>query len=323
VGISPVAIPIFNKRANSSADEYWKIKALKGESGKSKEQELDEIEKLLDKGIGGKLRDDLEKRASQLRSEVMGESEASDRMNSVVEDLLKITASFAPNLESKRENIYPYDAGEGAIQDKYFKAVNEILFGKDRETVEFDDAIVSTEGIEIRDAESGEIKSLTVLNNITTLMQESAKKKLGLSNQFDDAWALMAEQDFAYSAFEVIVKSRKGLTLDEIQDRCHRVDQEYQELVRDIYDEKLDKELDGMLSDDLWEIRLIKRTDDGIYSATEFGRWTWELCKHDHRRIEPELDKKQRSLGKLKSFRGFGGGEKDKKDGRMGIRWKL
>ncbi|OFV67393.1 MAG: hypothetical protein SCAL_001311 [Candidatus Syntrophoarchaeum caldarius] len=323
MGISPVAIPIFNKRANSSADEYWRIKALTGASGKSKEQELDEIEKLLDKGIGGKLRDDLEKRANQLRGEVIGVNEASNRMERVIEDLLNITKDFAPNLEPKKGNIYPYDAGEGPIQDKYFKAINEILFGKADETIEFDDAIISTKGIEIRDAEADEIKSLMILNNITTLMQESAKKKLGLNNRFDNAWALLAEQDFAYSAFEVIVNSKKGLTLDEIQDRCHRVDQEYQELVRDIYDEKLDKELEKMLSDDLWEIRLIERTDGGIYSATEFGRWMWELCKHDHTRIEPEPEKKQRSFGKLKSFRGFGRRDKDKKDGLRGGKWKL
>ena len=318
-----MAIPIFNKRANSSADEYWKLKSLKGEGGKTKEQELEEIEKLLEKGIGGKLRDDLENRASQLRSEVMSEFEVDRRMRDVMDDILDATSKFAPNLEPRTDEIYPYDAKQGPIHEAYFRAITEILFGKADDHIEFDDAIISSKGIEIKNKQSDEIESLKVLNRVTMLMQESAKKKLGIFNQFDEAWSNLVQQDFAYRAFEMIVKSREGMNLSEIQDLCHRVDQEYQELVRDIYDEKLEKELEGMLSDVIWQNRLIERSNDGLYRATEFGRWMWELCKDDHHvKIERE-PRGRSSLDKLKALGGFGRSDRDKKSCKVGGKWKL
>ncbi|HDM35959.1 MAG TPA: hypothetical protein ENG09_01710 [Candidatus Syntrophoarchaeum butanivorans] len=312
MGYSFVAIPIFNKRANASAEEYWRMKSLRSEGGRSKKEELEEIEKLLDKGIGGKLREELEKRASQLRSEVMGEAEASQRMKDVVRDLLELTSRFAPNLDPKKGKLYPYDPKQGPIHEGYFMAITEIIFGEPRDCIEFEDAILSPEGIEIRDEQADEIESLRILNRVTTMIQESAKKKLGLSNQFDEAWLKLLEQDFAYRAFEMIVKNRDGMSLDEIQEACHRVDHEYQELVRDIYDERLKDELERMLSDDLWENRLIERTGDGIYTATEFGRWMWQLCSREPVKIGREVKRERSSLEKLKVLRD-----------KVGGRWRL
>ena len=301
-----MALAIFNKRANSSAVEYWKIKSLGGKKGESDSQELDEIEKLLEKGIGGKLREGLEERASQLRGEVLRGDEADRRIKSVREDLIDITSVFAPNLELKTGDIYQYDSKEGPINAEYYRAVNEIFFGKSEDFIEFDDAILSSEGIVIKNKQSDEIESLKILNKITMLMQESAKKKIGVLNVFDEAWRMLAEQDFAYSAFEMIVKSDGGMDLSEIQEVCHRVDQEYQELVRDIYDEKLEKELEGMLSDVIWPNRLIERSDGGTYIATEFGRWTRELCKHDPVMVERNSKKERNPLDKIKALGMFG-----------------
>ena len=68
----------FNEKANALATEYWRLKELKGsETG---ENRLEEIEKLLDKGIGGKLREKLDAEAKKLRKEKEDKSTAFVRL---------------------------------------------------------------------------------------------------------------------------------------------------------------------------------------------------------------------------------------------------
>ena len=55
----------FNERANVLASEYWRLKHLA--SKEDGEERLEEIERLLEKGIGGKLREKLEREAKLLR----------------------------------------------------------------------------------------------------------------------------------------------------------------------------------------------------------------------------------------------------------------
>ena len=76
----------FNERANALASEYWRLKHLT--SKEEDEERLEEIERLLEKGIGGKLREKLEREARLLRQAREERSNAMRNLEIVREELV-------------------------------------------------------------------------------------------------------------------------------------------------------------------------------------------------------------------------------------------
>ncbi|MHC1582227.1 MAG: hypothetical protein ACXQS7_04870 [Candidatus Syntropharchaeia archaeon] len=265
----------FNERANALAEEYWKLKE-RIRTGGPEEKRLEEIEKLLKKGIGGKLGIQLKKEAEKLRSEKEEKKNAQSRFKQIENDLLELTANFAPNLDVIRGNVFPYDEEHEPISEEYFRALTSIIFGEESPFIEFNVAKISERGIEISLPISNDLDAFRVLNYITTILQESAKKLLGIENLFDKSWDKVKQRDLSSIIFKILMESEKELTSEDIQAICHMEDRKYAALMADMYDRRLEEDIE-FLSGNEWEYPLIERGGEG-YRVTDFGRWVWYLC---------------------------------------------
>lgn len=265
----------FNRRANALAEEYWRLKERMAE--RDYEKELREIERLLERGVSGRLRDELERRAKEMRMELESKEGAFSAIKDVTHDLLELTARFAPNLDLWNGELYPYD--DEPLSEHYFMAITDILFGKPTPEIRFKNAVVSGRGIEIK--ADDEISAVKTLSYITTIIQEAAKKKLGLENELDNSWERLIENDYAFVAFKTLIGFGKPMSLDEIKEISYKKDKEFKELVKDIYDKRLAEELERLAS--VPEYNIVER-NGGVYEVTDFGRWVWMLCQGEVKR---------------------------------------
>ncbi|MDI6859228.1 MAG: hypothetical protein QMC85_01900 [Methanocellales archaeon] len=270
----------FNERANILANEYWLLKEKVGadEPGDIRKK-IEEIEALLSKGIGGKLRLQLEKEANKLRRMIDEKEGAFASIAQVRRDILELVADFGPSLDLRRGNLYPYDSEREPLSEQYFRAITDILFGDPKPRIELKNATMSDKGVKITTPDVNDIVALGALDYVTTILQESAKKMLGRSNQLDLCWRRLKERDYAFIGFNVLVNSEKGLNLSEIQEICNIEDEEYKGLVSEMYDERLKESMDYLVGDD-WDYHLVERHGD-TYEVTDFGKWVWLLCRKE------------------------------------------
>ncbi len=261
----------FNERANALATEYWRLRRITAD--KTGENKLEEIEELLEKGIGGKLREKLDAEAKKLRKEKEDRKSALLRLEEIKREVLELTADLAPNLDLFEGNSFPYDSEHEPLSENYFSALTDVFFGKPQPGIRFKVATFSKEGIEVH---SEEDSSLKVLGYVTMIIQETARKMLGMENEIDKSCMLLKQNEYAFIVLETLIKEGRRLRIREIKEISHREDREYQELMRDIYDKELINSIAYLVSDE-WKYNLI-REHDGEYEATDFGEWVWRFC---------------------------------------------
>ncbi|MHC1635297.1 MAG: hypothetical protein ACXQTS_01560 [Candidatus Methanospirareceae archaeon] len=269
-----VRVEKFNEKANILANEYWRLKGII--ANKANDKRLREIEELLEKGIGGKLREKLEEEARKLKKEKEDISSAFVGLEDVKREIMEITAELAPNLDLMRGNIFPYDSEHEPLSEKYFAALNDIFFGVPQEKIEFKEATLSKEGIEIHS--DSKDSPLSVLNYVITIIQEAAKKKLGVKNKIEQAWKLLIEDEYAMITLQILATEGRKMGLEEIKEISHRQDREYKELVRD-YDKNLARAVQS-LTEEKWGYSVVRECD-GKYEITDFGKWVWDICHSD------------------------------------------
>ena len=266
----------FNERANVLASEYWRLKHLA--SKEDGEERLEEIERLLEKGIGGKLREELEREAKLLRQAREERNNALRNLEIVRNELLELTAEFAPNLDVAEGDFFPYDSEP--LSEEFFMAITDILFGKPEKSIELKEASFSKEGIKVK----VDASPLSILDNVITVLQEAAKKKLGLPNKMDENWRKLAQKEYAFLAMNVLVRASQALSFEEIKRISHENDSEFKELVKDsYYDRKLRDALD-FLAGDGWEYKLVT-SKGGKYEATSFGEWLFKICNSEVKKV--------------------------------------
>ncbi|MDI6885585.1 MAG: hypothetical protein QMD22_04420 [archaeon] len=262
----------FNEKANALATEYWRLKEITAD--KTGENRLAEIEKLLEKGIGGRLRENLDAEAKRLRQEMEERSNAFMRLEDVKKEILELTAELAPNLDLFDDNFFPYDSEHETISEEYFSALTEIFFGTPSPSIQFKVATLSKDGIKI--TSSGGNSSLKVLEYAIMIIQETAKKMLGMENNIDKSCLLLKQNEYALIALGVLLKEGRRLEMEEIKEISHREDKEYKDLVSDVYDKELVNGVAYLVSAE-WEYGLVKEYN-GKYEATDFGEWVWRIC---------------------------------------------
>jgi hypothetical protein len=263
----------FNEKANTLAQEYWRLKEIAADTAGT--NRLAEIERLLDKGIGGKLRDQLEAEAKRLRKEAEDRGSASLRLSEVKKELLELTADLAPNLDLFEDDFFPYDSDHEPIGEQFFAALTDLFFGSPTPSIPFKVATLSKEGIRVN--ATAESSSLEILSYIIMILQESAKKRLGMANTIDNCCALLRQNDFAFIVLKTLLGAGKRLGVKEIKEISHREDKAYTELVRsDLYDKELINGVAFLMSAE-WGYSMIKEFD-GKYEPTDFGEWVWRVC---------------------------------------------
>ncbi|RLG33810.1 hypothetical protein DRN97_04125 [Methanosarcinales archaeon] len=261
----------FNERANALAAEYWRLKRVTAD--KTGENKLEEIEELLEKGIGGKLREKLEAEAKKLRKEKEDRNSAFLRLDEVKREVLELTADLAPNLDLFERNFFPYDSEHEPLSEDYFSALTDIFFGKPQPSIRFRDATFSKDGIEVHSEEESPLK---VLGYVTMIIQETARKMLGMENGIDKSCMLLKQNEYAFIVLGTLINEGRRLRIKEIKEISHHEDREYKELMRDIYDKELINSIAYLVSDE-WKYNLV-REHDGEYEATDFGEWVWRIC---------------------------------------------
>lgn len=265
----------FNERANFLAAEYWKAKEKTATQAPEKTR-LEEIDRLLRRGISGKLQFQLEQEARGLRRAIDDRDTAASHLVGIQRDLLELISDFAPSLDVRRGSLFPYDSDREPLKEEYFKVVTELLLGKAREAVEFQRATLSANGITVPDAVD-DTSALAALNYATLVLQEAAKKKLGRENEMDGAWNKVQRREYMSQIMEVLAQSERSLTVEEIERKLNAADQEMQSLLREDYSKGIRRSLE-MLTDDSWDYHLVE-VRSHRYSLTDFGRWVWTLCK--------------------------------------------
>ncbi|MCK4475681.1 MAG: hypothetical protein KAU16_03045 [Methanophagales archaeon] len=272
----------FNEKANALVAEYWRLKGITAD--KTGENKLEEIEELLEKGIGGKLREKLDVEAKRLRKEKEDRSTAFFRLDEVKKEILELTADLAPNLDLFEDNFFPYDSEHESLSEDYFSALTDIFFGKPQPSIQFKEATFSKEGIEVHSKD--ENSSLKALGYVMMIIQETAKKMLGMENNIDKSCMLLKQNEYAFIALEALIKEGRKLRIKEIKDISHHKDKEYKELVSDIYDKELVNGVAYLVGEE-WEYNLAKEYD-GEYEATDFGEWVWRTCNAEMSKGEGE-----------------------------------
>ncbi len=291
----------FNEIVNALAVKYWDLKkGIDVNETDGKIKELEEIEKLLDKGIGGKLRSQLEEEANRLRTVKAKREDASIDISHVTSELLDMTSDFAPSLDQRKDGIYHYDSEYESISAQYYMAITDILFNKPKPAIQFKNAIMSSKGIEINAPDANNLAALSVLNYVTTILQESAKKMLGRANKMDSSWKRLKEKDYAFDVFRRL-NSNSEMSLKELQDVCSREDGEYKGRITDLYDERLEEAL-KYLTEDKWDPYLVEKYGDR-YAVTDFGRWVQMLCGSEESGNEDDEGVEEKStLRKITEF---------------------
>jgi len=262
----------FNEKANALAHEYWRLKEITAEGAGG--NRLEEIEKLLEKGIGGKLKDQLEVEAKRLRKEVDDISGAFMKLEEIEKEILEMTAELAPNLDLFEDDFFPYDSEHEPISEEFISALTNLFFGTPSPSIQFKVATFSKEGIKVNLAD--ERSSLEVLGYVIMMIQETAKQMLGMENTIDKCCELLKQNEYAFIVLGTLLKEGRRLGMKEIKEISHREDKEYKELVRDIYDKELVNGIAYLVGDG-WEYSLMKEYDDK-YEATDFGEMVWRSC---------------------------------------------
>jgi hypothetical protein len=276
----------FNERGNFLANEYWNFKEKVGSTVNEKTR-LEEIEKLLSKGIGGKLGSRLEKEANELRRIIEEKRTAAHNLAAVRRDLLDLISDFAPSLDVRSGTIFSYDTHP--LNEDYFRAVTDIFFGEPKISIELKSAIFSKDGIQIPGT-TDDFTALKSLSYATMIIQEAAKKLLGRENILDRYWKRMREREFGVIGFGVLVASDRPLTLKEVEKICNVRDEDYRRLVHDVYDKRLRADMEYLASN-RWEYPPVERVGEK-YQVTDIGKWIWMLCK------EREVEKEEVSRAK-------------------------
>lgn len=263
----------FNEKANTLAREYWRLKKLT--TNKAGGNRLKEIEKLLEKGIGGKLREQLDAEAKQLRKEKDDRSSAFEKLDGVERQILELTADLAPNLDLFDNGFFPYDSEFEPIAEEYFSVLTNIFFGTPQPSIQFKVATLSKDGIKLNLTEGQ--SSLEVLGYVLMIIQETAKKLLGVENLIDKSSALLKQNEYAFIVLGILLKEGRSMGIKELKEIAHRDDKEYKELMSDVYyDKELVNSIAYLVSDE-WEYGLLKE-HDGKYEATDFGERVWQIC---------------------------------------------
>lgn len=265
----------FNEKANALAQEYWRLKELT--ANKAGGNRLEEIEKLLEKGIGGKLREQLDAEAKRLRKEKDDRSGAFLKLDGVERQILELTADLAPNLDLFKDGFFPYDSEFEPISEEYVSALTNIFFGTPQPSIQFKVATLSKEGIKVNLIEGQ--SPLEVLSYVLMIIQETAKKLLGVENIIDKSSVLLKQNEYAFIVLGILLKEGRSMGIKELKELAHRDDKEYKELVSDVYDKELVNSIAYLVSDD-WEYGLLKE-HDGKYEVTDFGERVWQICNAD------------------------------------------
>jgi hypothetical protein len=291
----------FNEKANALATEYWRLKEITAD--KTGEKRLAEIEKLLEKGIGGRLRENLEAEAKRLRQEMEERNNAFMRLDDVEKEILELTAELAPNLDLFDTNFFPYDSEHEPISEAYISALTDIFFGTSSPSIQFKVATFSKEGIKITSTDGN--SSLKVLEYVIMIIQETAKKMLGMENNIDKSCLSLKQNEYALIALGVLLKEGRRLEMEEIKEIAHREDKEYKELVSDVYDKELVNGVAYLVSAE-WEYSLVKEYN-GKYEATDFGEWVWRICTaevstEEWRKEKKDIPRAGLSLHKILKF---------------------
>ena len=267
----------FNERANTIANEYWRLKEVTAD--KTDEARLAEIEKLLEKGIGGKLQEQLAAEAKTLRKEKEDRSSASEKLEELKKEITELTADLAPNLDLFVDDFFPYDSEHEPISEAYFMAITDIFFESPQPNIKFKIAAFSTEGIKVNSTD--ENSPLTILGYVIMMIQETAKHMLGIENIIDRCCKLLKQNEYAFIALGTLIKEGKVLMLKEIKEISKREDREYKELVSSTYDKELSNGVAYLVSDE-WEYNMVKELS-GEYEVTDFGEWVWRVCNVEAR----------------------------------------
>lgn len=262
----------FNERANTIANEYWRLKEVTAD--KADEARLAEIEKLLEKGIGGKLQEQLAAESKTLRKEKEDRSSASEKLEELKKEMTELTADLAPNLDLFVDDFFPYDSEHEPISEAYFMAITDIFFGSPQPSIKFKIAAFSTEGIKVNSTD--ENSPLTILAYVIMIIQETAKHMLGMENIIGRCCKLLKQNEYAFIALGTLIKEGKVLMLKEIKEISKREDREYKELVSSTYDKELSNGVAYLVSDE-WEYNMVKELS-GEYEVTDFGEWVWRVC---------------------------------------------
>ncbi|MBI4362880.1 MAG: hypothetical protein HY558_06860 [Euryarchaeota archaeon] len=285
----------FNERANFLAQEYWNIKERTHPAANEKTR-LEEIERLLAKGISGKLGAQLEKEATELRRLINDKRTSAQTAGAIRQDLLELVSEFAPSLDLRQGSHFPYDREREPLTEPYFRAITDILLGTPKTALEFHRATLSANGIQVPGAEDDHA-ALGALNYVTLLLQEAAKKMLGRENYLDKSWNHLNQREYAMTLLGVLVQAGRPLTIEEIRTICNTTDQEYRQLVTESYDKGLAQDLAHMVSN-AWQYPPIEK-QGSRYGVTDFGLWMWHFCKEMGDRAPPEDPDKSPRIGKL------------------------
>lgn len=283
----------FNERANTIANEYWRLKEVTADT--TDEARLAEIEKLLEKGIGGKLQEQLAAEAKTLRKEKEDRSSASEKLEELKKEMTELTADLAPNLDLFVDDFFPYDSEHEPISEAYFMAITDIFFGSPQPSIKFKIAAFSTDGIKVNSTD--ENSPLTILGYVIMMIQETAKHMLGMENIIARCCKLLKQNEYAFIALGTLIKEGKVLMLKEIKEISKREDREYKELVSSTYDKELSNGVAYLVSDE-WEYNMVKELS-GEYEVTDFGEWVWRVCNVEARGGEGKGKGKSRSSPNL------------------------
>jgi hypothetical protein len=225
------------------------------------------------------------------------------RLEEVKKEILELTAELAPNLDLFDQNFFPYDSEHEPIYEEYFTALTNIFFGTPSPHIQFKVATFSTDGINV--VSSDENSPLKVLGYVLMIIQETAKKMLGMENSIDKGCLQLKQKEYTLIALKILHKEGRQLEMTEIKEIAHREDREYKELVSDIYDKELAISVAYLVSDK-WEYSLVKE-HNGKYEMTDFGEWVWQFCnvemsKGEARRGEKGIPKSALDIHKLLKF---------------------
>lgn len=289
----------FNERANLLANEYWRAKERTNAQGPERER-LEEIDRLLQRGISGKLQFQLEQEARTLRRAIEERDTAASSLAGIRRDLLELVSDFAPSLDVRRGSLFPYDPEHEPLGEGYFRAVNDLLLGQPRDGLEFQRATISANGVTVPDAVD-DTTALGVLNYVTLILQEAARKKLGRDNLLDRAWKRAKSREYVTQVLDVLAQTERPLTADEIERKLNTADQEMQSLLREEYTKGIQKALE-FLTSDAWDYSLVD-VRNHRYSLTDLGRWVWRLCRVEAEETE-EVARPPSRLGRLLGLKG-------------------
>jgi len=273
----------FYQKAREAGRNYWNAyntyKKLEDEKDKFEEirKTIQKLEAQLQKFREGSiLRARIEEQIKHLKNYDREIEIARKRLEAAEKEILQLTADYF-EIDPK---------GEQKLDKDYIMALNHLLLNEPKDKMEFDECVISSEGVI---SNSDELRVIVVCANICDFVRMAARRKLGEKTELRNLWERITRAKKMFKVFSILAVKGATMTAKEISAAIG--DPGWNTT-------KVKNSLNDLLRDRLFTYKLIRRIERGRFKISDIGRFLWLEFGSKKKEVEKISPSAQSALNK-------------------------